>query len=196
MNRNKLADVLKILAVVLVVNLGVWGCSRQPVSRNGSADRARALETRCVKLENDFRTMLQDRDRARAEAARQESEAARLQKDLTERKNVARERDALLAQLRDARAQRDNLSKALVERNRELATLKDQVSQRTTERDQSQARLERVRKSLQTLLTDREDGPQGIPTSAPATPAAAPASANTTSLSNVEIEAPALAPQR
>src|SRR5262249_5639200 len=96
---NKWSDIPNIVLVVLAVNVAAYGCARPP-NKAASADRVRALEGRCVKLENDFRTMTQARDRARAELAKMEEEAARLQKEVNERVS-ARERDELQAQLKE-----------------------------------------------------------------------------------------------
>src|SRR5262249_23622103 len=155
------SDVIKIALVVVAVNVAVYGCSRSPAERNANADRIRSLEARCVKLENDFRTVAQARDKARAESARLEEETTRLQKELSERSAVG-ERDELQGQLGESQAQREELRKALVSR--------------TTERDQLKVRADRLRKGLQTMLSqDEVPGPSATPVAAPAKPAKASA---------------------
>jgi len=150
---NKWSDLPKIVLVVLAVNVAVYGCSRPAPGKDGGAERIRSLEGRCVKLENDFRTVTQARDKARAELAKMEEEAARLQKEVNER-ITAREREELLAQLKEAKEQREELRQALVAR--------------TSERDKLQDRAERLRKGLQSML--KQDETAEVPASAPATP--------------------------
>lgn len=157
------SDLCRIIVVVAVVNVAVYGCSRPAGDRNGSADRARALESRCVKLENDFRTMTQARDKSRAELAKLEEETARLHKELADR-ITARERDELLAQLKESNAQREEMRQALVSR--------------TSERDKLKERAERLRKGLQSMLSADEGTDGGKPaatSAAPAGPALTPA---------------------
>jgi chromosome segregation ATPase len=138
--------------------------------KDGGPDRVRALEGRCVKLENDFRTVTQARDKARADLARMEEEAARLQKEVNER-ITARERDALQAELKEAKAQREELRQAL--------------AARTTERDRLQDRAERLRTGLQAML--KQDEGMEVPASTTATPTPA-----ATSTSQAPSNGPAL----
>src|SRR5262245_53204539 len=149
---NKWSDVPKIVLVVLAVNVAVYGCSRPVPSKNATPDRARALEGRCVKLESDFRTVTQARDRARAELAKMEELAAQLQKEVNAR-ITARERDELEAQLKEAQAQREELRTTL--------------STRTSERDRLQDRAERLRKGLQTMLKQDESTEVTVSTPVP-----------------------------
>jgi chromosome segregation ATPase len=148
---NKWSDLPKIILVVLAVNVAVYGCSRPAPGQGGKADRTSALEGRCAKLENDFRTVAQARDKARAELARLEEEAARLQKEVNER-ITAKERDELLAQLKEAKDRGEELRQALVAR--------------TAERDKLQERAERLRKGLQSML--KQDETAEVAVSAPA----------------------------
>src|SRR5713101_4755431 len=69
-----------VLTVLVVATLGVWGCSQG--NSGTQAERIRALEARCAKLEDDYRTAATVRDQARKKAATLEEERAQLQKDL------------------------------------------------------------------------------------------------------------------
>jgi TolA-binding protein len=114
----------KMLSVMLVVFLGIWGCARAPVGASGQAERLRSLETKCSKLEDDYRSVATARDQARKQVAALEGERARLQKDLAEKQAILQERDEL----------------------------KQQIAARTNERDNLQQRCDRIKKGLQSLI--------------------------------------------
>src|SRR5713226_9870215 len=87
------------LAVVIVVaTLGLWGCA-QGNSAAAQAERIHALETRCSKLEDDYRAAVTVRDQARKKTTTLEEQVAQLQKDLAAQheaaKLVMKERDEL-----------------------------------------------------------------------------------------------------
>lgn len=114
----------KILSVMLVVLLGLWGCARGPVNQSAQAERIHTLETKCSKLEDDYRSVAAARDQARKQTAALESERERLLKELADKEVVLKERD----------------------------NLRDQMTARTSERDTLQLRCDRMKKGLQTLL--------------------------------------------
>src|SRR5215469_9449049 len=82
----------KVFSVIVVVLLGLWGCARGPVGPSGQAERIHTLETKCSKLEDDYRSVAGARDQASKQVDALKAERARLQKDLAEKQ---RERDAL-----------------------------------------------------------------------------------------------------
>jgi hypothetical protein len=114
----------KVLSVMLVAILGLWGCARGPVGQSATADRIRSLETKCTKLEDDYRSVAGARDQARKQVDALKAEQARLQKELADKQAVLKERD----------------------------DLRQQVSTRTNERDNLQQRCDRMKKGLQNLL--------------------------------------------
>jgi len=114
----------KVFSVMLVAFLGLWGCARGPAGSSVQAERIRALETKCAKLEDDYRSVAAARDQARKQVAALESEKARLQKELADKQALIKERDAL----------------------------RQQVAARTSERDHLKLRCERLKKGLQELL--------------------------------------------
>jgi uncharacterized coiled-coil DUF342 family protein len=114
----------KAMSVMLVAILGLWGCARGPVGQSAQSDRIRSLETKCSKLEDDYRSVAGARDQARKQVTALESERARLLKELADKQVVLKERDAL----------------------------RQQVSTRTSERDNLQLRCDRLKKGLQNLL--------------------------------------------
>src|SRR4051794_20763972 len=103
-SKKTLLGMAKISAVVLVVSLGIWGCARKPAAE-ANADRVRALEARCVKLEQDYRTVAQARDKARRDLEEQKVEAG-----------AVSERDELRKQVEAANAERERLTRQLNDR--------------------------------------------------------------------------------
>jgi hypothetical protein len=114
----------KVLSVMLVVMMGLWGCARGPVGQSPQTERIHSLESKCSKLEDDYRSVASARDQARKQVAALEAERTRLQKDLVEKQAVIKERDSL----------------------------RQQVLSRTSERDNLQMRCDRLKKGLQSLL--------------------------------------------
>ena len=124
--------VSKPLVVLFVAAVGVWGCSQaNPGQSAAQADQIKALQAKCLKLEDDYKSAAAARDQARKRVATLEEEraavdeqVAQLQKDVEAGKLVAKERDEL----------------------------RQQMDQRTGERDQLQTRCDKLKKGLQTLL--------------------------------------------
>src|SRR5690242_17551226 len=96
----------KVLSVMLVVLLGLWGCARGPVGHSAQAERIHTLETKCAKLEDDYRSVAGARDLARKQVATLEAERTRLQKDLAEKKAIIKERDVLRQQVTSRTSER------------------------------------------------------------------------------------------
>jgi chromosome segregation ATPase len=96
----------KVLSVMLVVSLGLWGCARGPGSHSAQAERLRSLETKCSKLEDDYRSVASARDQARKQVAALEAERTRLKKDLADKD---KERNDLRQQVTACTSERDNL---------------------------------------------------------------------------------------
>ena len=114
----------KVLSVMLVVLLGLWGCARGPVGQSAQSERIHSLESKCAKLDEDYRSVAKARDQARKQVDALEVERSRLEKDLAEKNAIIKERDAL----------------------------RQQVIARTSERDNLQLRCDRMKKGLQNLL--------------------------------------------
>jgi hypothetical protein len=153
---------LKALFVLTVVSLGVWGCNRGSGNRAAQLERVRSLETRCAKLEQDYRTVARARDQARQQRELLEAETAQLKKDLEAQTLLARDRDQLSKQLKDTLADREELKRAIRLATTEREELQAQIASRVGERDSLQIRCERMRKGLQTLLA-QDDVPAAQP---------------------------------
>ena len=95
----------KLLIVLLVATLGVWGCAQGPVSHSQS-DKVRNLESKCAKLEEDYRAVAAARDLARKRAAALEAD---LRKEAADRQAAARQRDEFRAQVTARTGERDTL---------------------------------------------------------------------------------------
>lgn len=150
----------KVMIVMVVAAGGLWGCAQGPASGAATAERLRALEAKCAKFEEDYRAVAAARDTAKKAVAALEQEKGQLQKELALKDAIVQERDEL----------------------------RKQFESRTGERDLLQARCERLKKGIQTLLGQDDaminppvGGPAiaAEPAPAPATPAAAPAAAPT-----------------
>jgi hypothetical protein len=166
--KKNLSGAAKVGAVVLVISLGLWGCARKP-GENNQSERVRKLEGQCVKLEQDFRTVAQARDKARRELAVREQELARLQRDAADHESLVKERD----DLRKQAAESERLNQQLAQRTSERDGLRQQLNQRLAERDTVLGRYERLRKGLQGLVGEDDTPLPPTPTTdGPATPTA------------------------
>jgi uncharacterized coiled-coil DUF342 family protein len=97
----------KVLALVVVASLGLWGCAKGPAPVSATPERIKALESRIAKLEEDFRTAAAARDQLRQQLAAVNQEKAQLQKDrddLQQQVNTrTTERDTVQAQFEQFR---------------------------------------------------------------------------------------------
>jgi chromosome segregation ATPase len=140
----------KLLTVMLVATLGVWGCARGPANQSAAqAEKIRSLETKCSKLEDDYKAVAGARDQAKHQVSALEEEAARLKKELTHLRGVVRERD----------------------------NFKQQLESRTTERDSLQTRCDKLKKGLQNLL-GQDDAVLSNPQATPVTSSASGSNLN------------------
>jgi chromosome segregation ATPase len=165
-NEYNLSGFARMAAMVMVVSLGLWGCARRPAEQSSSSDRVRTLEARCVKLEQDYRSVATARDKARKDLVAAEDESGRLQKDLADYQTVQRDRDEQRKQLKASQAERDQLQQTVAQRTSERNELQQQINERTSERDALSGRCDRFRKGLQDLLI-QDDMPVILTPAAP-----------------------------
>jgi chromosome segregation ATPase len=140
----------KSMIVMVVTACGLWGCARGPAGSAAQAERLRALEAKCAKYEDDYRSVAEARDQAKRAVAGLQQERSRLQKELTLKQEAEKERDEL----------------------RKL------VEARAGERDQLQARCDRLKKGIQNLIGQDEGAAPGA--NGPTLTNTAPAAANVT----------------
>jgi chromosome segregation ATPase len=129
----------KLLTVLVVVALGAWGCAQGPANSNGLAEKIQVLETKCARLEKDYRVVASDRDEARTKSASLFEENTRLQKQFNEL---------------NALFQKELDTKKLLARERD--DLRLQIETRTNERNGLQTRCDNLKKGLQNLLGQDE----------------------------------------
>jgi septal ring factor EnvC (AmiA/AmiB activator) len=84
---------------MFVALVGLWGCSRGP-SAATLAERIKSLETKCSRIENDFRTASAARDQLRVQLTQSEDQVTKLQQ-------VVKERDDLKVQVTLKTSERD-----------------------------------------------------------------------------------------
>ena len=71
----------KLWMVLLVAAVGLWGCS-EAVSPNGQADKIKALQDKCARLEDDFKSAATARDQARKQLSALQDEHAQMEEQL------------------------------------------------------------------------------------------------------------------
>ena len=99
------------LVVMIFCSLGLWGCTHQ---KNGAYNaKIRDLETRYLKLEEDYKTMVQIGDQLRKKVNQLETHRDELSQQIDGLKAVARERDEARQQLAQRTSERDNLHNQL-----------------------------------------------------------------------------------
>jgi predicted nucleic acid-binding Zn-ribbon protein len=104
----------KALIVLLVAVLGVWGCAKGPANQSSAqAERIKALEAKCAKLEEDYRSAATARDLTRK----------RLQSAEEERDALTKERDDLHKQIDQRTGERDLLQTRCERMRRGLQSL-------------------------------------------------------------------------
>jgi chromosome segregation ATPase len=104
----------KALVVMVIGVLGLWGCAQGPTgSSSATLERIKALESKCTKLEDDYRAVASARDQLRKRLAAVEEERAHVQQELNVRQGVMQERDDLKTQLTSAQGQFEQFRKSL-----------------------------------------------------------------------------------
>jgi septal ring factor EnvC (AmiA/AmiB activator) len=153
----------KVSTLLVVVALGIWGCAKNPNGNPSSqTERIKTLETKCARLEEDYRAAASTRDQVRKHAAVLEEERAQVEE---QRANLEKELTTQKALVRD-------LQKTLVY---ERDSFKQQLEQRTNERDLLNLRCDRLKKGLQSLIGQDD----AMSTSGPVGPALFQATSNT-----------------
>jgi septal ring factor EnvC (AmiA/AmiB activator) len=139
------------VAIASLASLAILGCSRAPADSSASNDRARALERRCVQLEQDYRTASQARDKVRLELGEAQAQLAQQADSL---KELGEQRKRLMQALADG----EHARKLLVQRTTERDNLRSELATRMTEREVLTNRCDKLRRGLQTLLTQDDTG--------------------------------------
>ncbi len=147
----------KATIILLVAALGLWGCARTSTPQwSAHSERIRALEAKCVKMEDDYRGVVATRDQMRKHLASLEAENIRLDKL---RQQLVRE----VEQAKSVLQERDQLRRT--------------VEARTSERDALHTRCERLKKGLQSLIGQDDAMVPASPATSPVSVTAEPAAA-------------------
>src|SRR5262245_50134318 len=92
----------KVLTVLVVLVLGLWGCARGPSNRAGDAENVRTLKNENARLELDRNKAEAARNQEREKVAKLEEKNAELQKDLDAAKGTLDDREQIRRQLQKA----------------------------------------------------------------------------------------------
>jgi septal ring factor EnvC (AmiA/AmiB activator) len=113
------------LVVMMFSSLGLWGCTHQ---KNGAYHaKIREMENRYLKLEEDYKAIVQVGDQLRKKVGNLESQRTELTQQIDELKVIARERDEFRLQLTNRTSERDNLHNQLTQFRRDLTDLLGRV---------------------------------------------------------------------
>jgi outer membrane murein-binding lipoprotein Lpp len=143
--RTTMSRASKTLIIMVVASMGLWGCAQ---GQNGpQVEKIKTLETKCAKLEDDYKAVAEARDAAKKKLAALEEEKKILKQELEHQATVMKERD----------------------------DLRNQLTARTTERDALQSQFEMFKNGLKTLLGQAEasNPPVTQPTAAATVPVVA-----------------------
>jgi predicted nucleic acid-binding Zn-ribbon protein len=92
----------KALAVLFVAAVGLWGCAQGP--SGGNAERIKALEGKCSKLEDDYKAATAARDAAKKKLTALEEERDKMKLELDQQLATrTAERDSVQAQFEQFR---------------------------------------------------------------------------------------------
>jgi uncharacterized coiled-coil DUF342 family protein len=116
---------INVLVVMVAAVLGLWGCAQ---GGGSSHEKVRALESKCAKLEDDYRAVALARDQLRKKLGLVEEERNELRKEAELVQTVIKERD----------------------------DLRTQLVARIGERDQLQIQFDQLRKGIRSLLGQAE----------------------------------------
>jgi chromosome segregation ATPase len=123
----------KSLSILTVSFLGLWGCAQGPANSSAQADKVKKLEDKCAQKDEDYRKKAVELDQARKVAAglqqdkeQLEDQRGRMQKELDQFRVVVKERDRL----------------------------RQELDLKTTQRDALQARCDKLKAGIRSLMSD------------------------------------------
>jgi chromosome segregation ATPase len=160
----------KVLVVLTVATLGIWGCAQGQGPGGGSDQnkRIQALEAKNAKLEDDLRTRA-----AALEQAIKKGKAAEEQERQTQEqeKQLQEQNQQLQEQMRQVLERNHAKEQEIQAVIREREELKEQLAERTSERDNLTRQYEQFRNNLRDLL-GQSDAALPRPAERPVTSAA------------------------
>jgi TolA-binding protein len=105
--RSAMSRANKALVVFVVALCGIWGCAQGPTNGAASQERIKALESKCTKLEDDYRAVAATRDQLRKKLTAADEERARMEQELEHQQAIIKERDELRQSLNVRTGERD-----------------------------------------------------------------------------------------
>ncbi len=122
-----------VLVLMLAATLGIWGCQESQVSSRVAA-HVRQLEGRNAKLEEDYKTTVNECAQLRKKLTAVAERCLQLQKQQQELEEITKQRDELQQRVTVVEGERANLQGQLVRFSRELQALVGRVEQVTSNR--------------------------------------------------------------
>jgi septal ring factor EnvC (AmiA/AmiB activator) len=109
----------KALIIVAVAAFGLWGCTQASNGPSGQSERIRALESKCTKLEDDYKNVSKDLKEANNRVAALKDENAQLEekrkKGEEELKQLTQQLDARTSEGKALQARCERMKKGLQE---------------------------------------------------------------------------------
>jgi chromosome segregation ATPase len=119
------------LAVLVISSVGIWGCAQQ--KNDAQARKIRELETRFIKLEEDYRGVVASADTYRKKVVWLETQRVEQSAQLEELKAAAQEKDELKQKLAVRTTERDAVQSQLVQFSRDLQSFASRVEAATAQ---------------------------------------------------------------
>jgi chromosome segregation ATPase len=119
-----------LIALLLVSSLSLWGCSQQQTATTNA--KIKELESRYVKLEEDYRVVSAANETHRKKLTQIESQRADLAKQVEELQAVVQERDQLKRQVAERTQERDAVHSQLTQFSKEVQLLAGRIEAAAT----------------------------------------------------------------
>lgn len=150
------------LSVLLFSLVGLLGCTPEAKNANKSAKKDRSLESKCVRLEGDFRQACEARDNYRTELTSIEQQrdglnlqVSRMKKEMENLQLQIRSLSGELASARTSgdqwRQERDTFAEHINRLSKELNEQQDMIAAQTKQIEDSKADAEAVKEQFDTF---------------------------------------------
>jgi septal ring factor EnvC (AmiA/AmiB activator) len=130
--RTQMSRANKALVLLVVAVCGLWGCAQGPTNGAATQERIKALESKCGKLEDDYRAVAGARDQLRKKVAAIDEERAKLELELEQQQGVIKERDDLRQLLNVRTGERDTVQTQYDSFRKNIRSLLGQAEASTT----------------------------------------------------------------
>ena len=120
-----------LIITIALATLGIWGCAQNRSGANTAA-KLRELEARHAKLEEDYQAVVLGNETFRKRLAAVEAQRVELAQKVDKLQAVVHERDELRDQVANRTGERDALHSQMVQFSRELQNLAGKVDAAAT----------------------------------------------------------------